>query len=102
MNFTQFDLGRLNPGQIVEVTLSGSAANVRLMDSANFSNFKTGRQHRYIGGLIKESPFRAKIPKSGHWFVTIDMNGLQGSVSSAVNVLPGVLSGKDKLPGAHQ
>jgi hypothetical protein len=89
MNFTQYDLGRLNSGQIVEVTLSGSAANVRLMDSANFNSFKTGRQHRYIGGLIRKSPFRTQIPKSGHWYVTIDMNGLQGSVSCAVNVFAG-------------
>jgi hypothetical protein len=92
MNFTQYDLGRLGSGQIVEVTLSGSAANVRLMDSANFSNFKTGRQHRYIGGLITQSPFRTKIPKPGHWYVAIDMNGLQGSVSTAVNVFPGDLA----------
>lgn len=45
MNYTHYDLGQLNSGQIVEVTLSGSAANVRLMDSTNFSNFKAGRQH---------------------------------------------------------
>ena len=52
MNFTQYDLGQLNAGQTVEVTLSGSAANVRLMDSSNFSSFKNNQQHRYNGGLV--------------------------------------------------
>lgn len=53
MNFTHYDLGQLTAGQIVEVTLSGSAANVRLVDSSNFSSYKPGQQHRYHGGLVK-------------------------------------------------
>ena len=83
MNFTQYDLGQLSSGQIVLVTLSGSAANVRLMDSSNFSSFKAGRQHRYIGGLVKQSPYRMQIPSSGRWYVTVDMKGLRGTVRSS-------------------
>ena len=55
MNFTHYDLGYKERGQIIEITLSGSAANVRLMDSANLQNYRSGRQHRYHGGLIKQS-----------------------------------------------
>lgn len=98
MNFTHYDLGQLNSGQIVEVTLSGSAANVRLMDSSNFSSFKAGRQHRYVGGLVKQSPYRMQIPSSGWWYVTVDMNGFRGTVRSSARVLPGALQTARSLP----
>ena len=36
MNFSYYDMGRLKRGQAIEVALSGSAANVLLLDSANY------------------------------------------------------------------
>ncbi|WP_367174219.1 DUF1883 domain-containing protein, partial [uncultured Deinococcus sp.] len=48
------------------MTLQGNAANVRLLDSSNFGNYRSGRQHRYIGGLIRKSPVRLRIPHAGH------------------------------------
>ena len=80
MRFIQHDLGYRQGGETVEVTLSGSAANVRLMDSSSFSSYKNGRSHRYYGGLAKRSPIRLQIPNSGHWYVTVDMQGLRGTV----------------------
>ena len=91
MQFIQHDLGNRRGGEIVEVTLSGNAANVRLMDSSNFSSYKNGRQHRCYGGLAKGSPVRLQIPHSGHWYVTVDMQGLGGSVRSSARILPGPL-----------
>lgn len=88
VKFTKYDLDNLKKGQIVVVTLKGNAANVRLMDSSNFNAYKNGRQHRYYGGLAKKSPVRLAVPHNGHWYVTIDMIGLRGSVRSAVNVEP--------------
>ncbi len=35
MSYTHYDLGHKSRGEIVEVRLTGSAANVRLMDSSN-------------------------------------------------------------------
>ncbi len=91
MNFTHYDLGRKERGQIVEITLSGSAANVRLMDSANFQNYRNGRQHRYYGGLAKQSPIRLSIPNTGNWHVAIDMQGLRGTVRSSIRMMPSAL-----------
>jgi hypothetical protein len=59
------------------------------MDSSNYSSYKSGRQHRYIGGLAQRSPVRLQVPNSGHWYVTIDMQGLRGSVRTGVRVIPG-------------
>jgi hypothetical protein len=84
MNYNVYDLGNSHSGETVVVELSGSAANVRLMDEANYQNYRNGRQHQYHGGLAKQSPIRIQIPHSGHWYVTVDMNGLRGSVRSSV------------------
>ncbi len=91
MRFQHYDLGHLERGQIVQVTMSGKAANVRLMDSSNFSSYRSGRQHRYYGGHATRSPVRIPVPHSGHWHVTIDLGGYGGTIRSAVNVLPGAL-----------
>lgn len=90
MNFLKYDLGNLKSGEVVEVTLT-SGANVRLMDSSNFNNYKNGRKHKYYGGLARQSPVRIAVPISGHWYVAIDMQGLRGSTNASVRVVPGAL-----------
>lgn len=90
MNFIKYDLGSRKRGEIVEVTLT-SGANVRLLTSSEFSNYRNGRAHRFIGGLAKRSPVRLQIPNSGNWHVVVDMQGLRGSTNASVKVLPGML-----------
>lgn len=91
VQFTVYELKSLKRGEIVEVTLKGNAANVRLMDQSNLSAYKAGRRHRYVGGLVKRSPHRMAVPSTGLWYVTVDMGGLGGTTRSSVRVLPGVL-----------
>ena len=91
MQFIKHDLGHRTGGEIVEVNLNGNAANVRLMDSSDFQSYRSGRRHRYIGGHAKRSPVRLQIPRSGHWYVAVDMGGYKGKVSSSVRLLPGKL-----------
>jgi hypothetical protein len=96
--FQYYDLGHKSGGEIVEVVLSGNAANVRLMDSSNYQSYRAGRQHRYHGGLAKRSPVHLQIPHSGHWYVTVDLQGLSGSVRSSVQMLPGPLPPLQEAP----
>ncbi|RZK98335.1 MAG: DUF1883 domain-containing protein [Pedobacter sp.] len=91
MKYLVYDLGQLKRGQRVQVTLSGNAANVRLMDSSNYSSYKSGRSHRYAGGLVTRSPVVLGVPNSGHWYVTVDMQGLRGTTNASVRVLPSAL-----------
>ena len=91
MNFLKYDLGNLNRGQIVEVSLNAQA-NVKLMTSSNFNNYKKGRRHSYYGGLAKKTPVRLTVPSNNHWYVTVDLGGYAGKVSASVNVLPGFTS----------
>lgn len=90
MRFNYWSLGHRNNGDIVVVTLSGSAANVRLLDPSNFQNYKAGRRHNYFGGLVTKSPAEIPIPHSGTWYVAIDMQGLRGNSRAGVQVVPGV------------
>lgn len=97
MQFIHNDLGQRKKGEIIEVTLT-SGANVRLMNSSNFSNYKNGRRHSYTGGLAKRSPLRLAIPSSGHWHVAIDMQGLRGSTKASIRILPNPLPEIREVP----
>ena len=88
MQFTHYKLGHVERGSIVEVTLQGSAANVRLMDTSNFNSYWAGRSHKFHGGLARKSPVRLEVPRSGTWHVTVNMQGLRGSVRSGIHVIP--------------
>ena len=88
MRFIHHNLGYQPAGEIVEVILSGNAANVRLLDSANLSSYKSGRRHARYGGLATKSPVHLRIPRSGNWHVAVDMMGMRGTVRSSVRMMP--------------
>ncbi|HUY08861.1 MAG TPA: DUF1883 domain-containing protein [Candidatus Dormibacteraeota bacterium] len=85
--FIDTDLGTRRAGDVVVVNLSGSAANVRLLDSSNFERYRRGDQHRYFGGLARKSPVRLVVPTADRWHVVVDMQGLRGTVRSSVQVV---------------
>lgn len=86
--FQHFDLGYQKRGSTVVVSLQGNAANVRLLDSSNFSSYQRGGQHRALGGQARTSPVRLGVPNDGHWHVVVDLIGLGGQVRSGVYVEP--------------
>ncbi|MEZ5870710.1 MAG: DUF1883 domain-containing protein [Nitratireductor sp.] len=90
MKFIHSDLGHRSRGEIVEFTLT-NGANVRLLSSSDFSNYKNGRRHRYVGGLANKSPIRLSIPSSGHWHAVVDTQGLRNGTNASIRVLPGAL-----------
>ncbi|WP_421579513.1 DUF1883 domain-containing protein [Shinella sp. M31] len=86
-SYTHYDLDLLRGGTVVEITLS-AVANVRLMSHANFDLFKNARQHKFLGGVAKQSPIRLTIPKNGHWHVVVDMEGHPGKAQSSIKIVP--------------
>ena len=88
MNFAYYKLGHQQRGNVIEVTLSGSAANIRLLNSSHYQNYRAGRRHSYHGGLAKRSPATLTIPSSGTWHLVVDMQGLQGRVKSSIRIIP--------------
>lgn len=84
MNFLKYELN-LGPDDLVEVDLDRQA-NVRLLDESNFHSYRNGRAHRYVGGLVRSSPYRVRAPHAGRWYVVIDLGGYAGSVRASVQV----------------
>ncbi|KAB2850601.1 MAG: DUF1883 domain-containing protein [Hyphomicrobiaceae bacterium] len=91
MEFDYWDLGRQERGTTVRVTLSGDAANVILLDSSNFSSFKSGRRHRYYGGQAQRSPVHLTVPSSGRWYLVVHHGGYRGRTRVGYEILPGAL-----------
>ncbi|WP_353037588.1 DUF1883 domain-containing protein [Mesorhizobium sp. M1076] len=89
MSFTHCDLWQCSRGQMAEITLT-SGANLRLLDLTSCSIYGRGERHQYIGRLAKQ-PVRLQVPKSVHWHVAVDMQGLKGIICSSIRKLPGPL-----------
>jgi Domain of unknown function (DUF1883)/TIR domain len=92
------DLGQCQAGTRVKVTLSGSAANVFLVDSSNYSNYRTGRDFRYTGGMFTQSPVILTVPSPGHWYGIVDLRGLGGRVNARFERLPSALPHMRQVP----
>lgn len=93
MKFQHYDLGQRNRGEIVEVILSGTAANVLLMDSSNFSSYKSGRRCSFYGGHAKA--FNAEHP-------LIAINGLRTGTEKSeqegfMHLMMGAMAGMRNL-----
>jgi hypothetical protein len=86
VNYLHYDLGYVNEGAVVLVTLSAQA-NVKLLDDSNFRAYQRGGRHQYFGGLAKVSPARITVPRSGNWYVTVDLGGYAGRVNASVRVV---------------
>jgi hypothetical protein len=85
------DLGQRQRGDIVEFNLSGSRANIGLLDSSNYTAFRNGRDFRGVIRLATGSPVRLAIPSGGHWYGVIYIPpGYTGRVNGSIGVLPGL------------
>lgn len=87
MEHLRYDLGNIKSGSTVVVTLKNQA-NVQLMTTSEYTNYKAGRRFRYHGGRVTRSPFRITVPSNGHWVVAIDLGGYQGTIGASVSVEP--------------
>lgn len=85
MNYITFPLNLRSARTIVEVTLSGTASDVFLVDDMNLSSFKRGGRYTYYGGHYKASPVRLSPPSGGHWTAVVVPVG--GSVEASVRTI---------------
>lgn len=77
----------LADGDWVEVSLHGLAANVFVMDAANFQHYRNGAKFEYTGGYFVQSPCKVVAPKPGRWYVVIDSGGKPGKASGSIRVV---------------
>ena len=99
--YAHYDLGERRAGDTVVVGLSGSAANVLLLDEQNFGRYRAGLRFAYRGGSRHRSPVRLEVPYDSHWYVAMDLGGRPGHARGTVKVVP-VADGEsaaDREPG---
>lgn len=89
MEHMYVDLGRLPRGAVVEFHLSGSEANVWLMDSSTYGRYKRGNQVRAQGGHTKRTPVRMSTDRAGRWYAVADLGGYPGRLGLTARALPG-------------
>jgi hypothetical protein len=87
MNYYTWDLHHQAMGAVVEVKLSGNAANVYLVDSLNLGAYKNSRSFMGQGGHYERSPILFRVPSSGQWHVVIDYGGYVGNGRASVRTL---------------
>jgi len=73
-------------GDIVYVELD-KQANIKLIDSLNYQNYRNGLNYRYYGGLAKITPAKIPVPYQGHWHVVIDLGGYSGTVRALIKII---------------
>lgn len=82
------DLGEKKAGTLIKMNLTYKLANVRLLDLENYLNYK--RELNYIswGGLADFSLVYMAIPKTGYWFLVLDLIGIDfNKISAKIEVI---------------
>ncbi len=88
MRSLYFDLGTVHRDAIVTVSLEAQA-NVRLMTKTNFEAYRKRQFYRMLGGVAVSHRFMVTIPANGHWFLVVDVEGLNSLLPHAqVSVTP--------------
>ena len=88
--YASYDLRERQAGDRVIVNLRGYAAwlaKVLLVNERNFWRYRGGLPFAYLGGLCRRSPVEFSVPRSGHWYVAMDLGGRSGRVRGAVKVI---------------
>lgn len=87
MQYQEYDLGYVECGKKVEVKLSNSAI-IRIMDYRNYQEYKSGNDHKFLGGYVSGKTHISIIPHNEQWYVVVDLGGYSGQISSDVRILP--------------
>lgn len=77
--------GTFRKGDILNITIDREV-NVYLMDNINFSRYKNGNNFEYFGGVASSSPYNISVPRTGHWYIVIDLGGGTGILNYSIKV----------------
>jgi len=86
MKFLHYEV-TTETGDAILVSLSGTEANVMVMDDSNFRSYRSRSSFKYFGGHYKKSPAVVRPPNSGHWNVVVDLGGYAGKIEASVQVI---------------
>lgn len=78
----------LNSGDVVVVSCSRKS-NVMLTNDINFNKYKYDKPYNYYGGAFTKYPAKIPVPRTGHWNITIDVGGEDGTIEYSVKIFKG-------------
>lgn len=84
MKYT-YEEGNFRKGDILNITIDRKV-NIYLMDNINFQRYKNNRNCEYYGGLANSSPYDITVPRTGHWYIVIDLGGSAGILNYSIKV----------------
>jgi hypothetical protein len=87
-NETCHDVGNRSAGDVVEVTVQGSSANIKLIDEANYGKYRSEMELDFQGDQAGKLPVYLIVPQPGHWYVTVDLGRYLGNVRSGIRNIP--------------
>ena len=76
----------LGTGQGVCVTLD-RATNVMLLTESNFQKYKRCESYHYYGGEARKSPAVIYPPRSGTYYLVIDLGGGSGTIKYSAQIV---------------
>ncbi len=76
----------LEQGDELRIGLT-AAANVYLVDEANYALYLDDQEYEYYGGTAKQSPYRILAPGAGLWHLVVEQVDSSESLSVAIQLI---------------
>jgi len=86
MKYLTIDLGNLDSSTPVRVDITGTEANVQLLDATNYARYMRSEHFHYVGGHYKQSPAMLRTTHPAHWYVVADLGGGRGRLGITATV----------------
>ena len=77
--------GNFKKGDILSIVIDRKV-NIYLMDNINFTRYKNDNSCEYYGGVANSSPYNITVPRTGHWYIVIDLDGGTGILNYSIKV----------------
>lgn len=84
MKYTYKD-GNFKKGDILSISVDRKV-NIYLMDNINFTRYKNNNDCEYYGGAATNSPYNITVPRTGHWYIVLDLGGGTGILNYSIKV----------------
>jgi Domain of unknown function (DUF1883) len=81
-----WDLGSVEAGTFVDVSLWGAECDVLLLSTADRARFEEGRPFSFVGGHFQSARVRLIVPTSGQWHVAVVPAPLGSTVEATVRL----------------
>ena len=80
-----YEEGNFKKGDILSIAIDRKV-NIYLMDNLNFARYKNSNSCEYFGSTANSSPYNITVPRTGHWYIVIDLGGGTGILNYSIKV----------------